>query len=140
MVFEMNLAPAPFEKIRSGSKDVELRLYDEKRRRLNIGDEIIFTNLSDKDEQITVRINALYRYGSFRDLFEEIPPQRCGCDADISAEAAAAGMRKYYSEQLEYQYGVLGIRMELIDLDVAQLTKEQQETAMLEYLFPDGMK
>ena len=78
MVFEMNLAPAPFEKIRSGSKDVELRLYDEKRRRLNISDEIIFTNLSDKDEQIAVRIKALYRYGSFRELFEEIPPQRCG--------------------------------------------------------------
>lgn len=140
MVFEMNLAPAPFEKIRSGSKDVELRLYDEKCRRLNIGDEIIFTNLSDKDEQITVRINALYRYGSFRDLFEEIPPQRCGCDADLSAEAAAAGMRKYYSEQMEHQYGVLGIMMERIDLQEAKLIQEKPEKEMLEHLFPDGMK
>ena len=140
MVFEMNLNPAPFEKIRSGSKDVELRLYDEKRKRLNIGDEIIFTNLSDKDEQITVRINALYRYGSFWELFEEIPPQRCGCDAGISVEAAAAGMRKYYSKQQEHQYGVLGIRMELVDLQEAKLIQEKQEEAMLEHLFPDGMK
>ena len=28
----MNLAPSPFEMIKSGEKTIELRLYDEKRR------------------------------------------------------------------------------------------------------------
>lgn len=140
MVFKMNLDALAFEKIRSGEKDVELRLYDKKRRRLNIGDEIIFTNLSDENEQIAVRIKALYRYGSFRDLFAEISPERCGFCAGASADAPVKSMRTYYSEELEQQYGVLGIRMERIDLEEALLIQEQQENAMLERLFPDGIK
>ena len=40
----MKLHPAPFEMIKSGKKTIELRLYDEKRRKIKVGDEIIFTN------------------------------------------------------------------------------------------------
>ncbi len=35
MIFEMNLNASPYEKIASGEKTVELRLFDAKRRRLN---------------------------------------------------------------------------------------------------------
>lgn len=42
MVYEMKLKAEPFEKIVSGGETVEFRLFDEKRRRLNLGDEIIF--------------------------------------------------------------------------------------------------
>ena len=45
MIFEMRLKSEPFQKIASGEKTVELRLFDDKRRGLNIGDDIIFTNL-----------------------------------------------------------------------------------------------
>ena len=41
----MKLNPAPFEMIKSGQKTIELRLYDEKRQLVNIGDEIVFTNM-----------------------------------------------------------------------------------------------
>ena len=40
----MNLAPSPFEMIKSGAKTIELRLYDEKRRAVKVGDTIEFTN------------------------------------------------------------------------------------------------
>ena len=38
MVHEMKLHESPFKKIKSGKKTVELRLYDDKRRKINIGD------------------------------------------------------------------------------------------------------
>ena len=41
MVYEMKLNSKPFGMIRSGRKTVELRLFDEKRRKLNPGDHII---------------------------------------------------------------------------------------------------
>ena len=36
MKHEMNLNRKPFESIKNGSKTIELRLYDEKRQKLNI--------------------------------------------------------------------------------------------------------
>ena len=44
MIHNMNLNNEPFELIKSGSKTIELRLNDEKRRLLNVGDEILFNN------------------------------------------------------------------------------------------------
>lgn len=43
MIHNMKLNPEPFELISSGQKTIELRLNDEKRQRIKISDEIIFT-------------------------------------------------------------------------------------------------
>ncbi len=44
MIHNMNLRPAPFEAIASNTKKIEMRLYDEKRQTINLGDSIIFKN------------------------------------------------------------------------------------------------
>lgn len=112
----MNLQNDPFEKIVAGEKTIELRLYDEKRSKLNIGDRIIFTNCSNTNEKIVVVIRDLYRFSSFIDLFSEIPPEKCGYETGMKADSAALEMRKYYSEDQEQRYGVIGIKVEVIDL------------------------
>lgn len=43
----MNLMPAPLKMIREGRKTIELRLYDEKRKQISIGDIITFVNTED---------------------------------------------------------------------------------------------
>lgn len=42
MKHQFKLNNFPFEKIANGTKTIELRLYDEKRQKLNVGDEIVF--------------------------------------------------------------------------------------------------
>ena len=42
-VHRMNLQSGPYEMIKSGRKTIELRLWDEKRRKIKAGDEIVFT-------------------------------------------------------------------------------------------------
>ena len=42
--FSMSLRPEYYEMVRSGEKDIELRLYDEKRRRMHNGDIILIYN------------------------------------------------------------------------------------------------
>ena len=42
MEHELKLQPRYYEYILNGSKDIEIRLYDEKRQKINIGDIIIF--------------------------------------------------------------------------------------------------
>lgn len=140
MVYDMSLNESPFSKIRNGEKTVELRLYDNKRRKLNVGDKIIFTNLSNSEEQVAVIIKALYIYGSFRELLEDISPERCGNSIDSSVEELVAGMRNYYSEVDEEMYGVLGIKVELTSLSETIKEQIEIEEAMFDRYFPDGMK
>ena len=44
MIHKLNLNAVPFERIKSGRKTIELRLYDEKRQKIQAGDDIIFTS------------------------------------------------------------------------------------------------
>lgn len=140
MVHVMKLKNEPFQKIKSGQKTVELRLFDNKRRQLDIGDDIIFTNLSNADERLAVRIKALYRYASFEELFNEISPEKCGNRKGETAEEAAVGMLKYYSDNQIRSYGVLGIKIELVPLEESMKRLEAIQEATYDRLFPDGMK
>ena len=116
MIYEMKLFDSPYEKIRTGKKTVELRLYDEKRALLKIGDKIVFTNITQGAEKLAVVIKNLYMRSSFAELFSEIPPEKCGFERDITPKMAGAEMRTYYSEEQEKRFGVLGIEIELIDI------------------------
>lgn len=140
MVHVMKLKNEPFQKIKSGQKTVELRLFDNKRRQLDIGDDIIFTNLSNADERLAVRVKALYRYASFEELFNEISPEKCGNRKGETAKEAAVGMLKYYSDNQIRSYGVLGIKIELVPLEESMKWLEAIQEATYDRLFPDGMK
>lgn len=54
MVHEMLLAPKPFEMMKSGPEDAELRLYDEKRKHIQIGDRIRFYCTENQTQTIEV--------------------------------------------------------------------------------------
>ena len=65
----MNLQPKYFDFIKDGTKRIELRLYDEKRRSIQLGDIIEFAK-SD-DEKFKAEVVGLLRYNSFAELFED---------------------------------------------------------------------
>ena len=44
MIHYMKLNPKPFAMIAEGRKTIELRLYDEKRQGISLGDTIVFKN------------------------------------------------------------------------------------------------
>ena len=48
MLHHMKLQPDPFSQMRKGAKTIELRLYDPKRQRIKVGDQIEFSNTQDK--------------------------------------------------------------------------------------------
>ena len=56
MVFDMKLMESPFERIRNGSKVVEIRINDEKRQKVKIGDKILFSKLPDLKEKLEVEV------------------------------------------------------------------------------------
>jgi len=109
----MNLRPSPFEQISSGKKTVELRLYDEKRRKIAVGDKIVFKN-TDTSAEITAEVIKLHRAPSFFELMKTVSPEKCGFPKSISAIECAEAMRDYYSENEEKENGVLGIEIKVL--------------------------
>lgn len=110
MNYIMKLQPKPFEEIKNGTKTVEMRLNDEKRQLLLVGDTIDFLLAENPDEKVSTRITGLEIFKTFKDLCESFPPVSYGAqsgDAYIS-------MSKYYSKEDEEKYGVLAIKIELI--------------------------
>ena len=109
-VHEMNLNPAPFEKIKSGQKTIELRLFDEKRQKIKTGDSIIFTNTVN-GEKMCATVKKLYQFGSFEELYKTLPLLQCGYTTDDIDTAHPSDMEQYYSAEEQQKYGVVGIEL-----------------------------
>lgn len=112
MKHTMSLRHGPFEKLRTGKKTIEMRLWDEKRQLLQIGDELEFTDLSDDRSRIRARVKALHRFASFRDLYAVLDLRACGYAPGEAADPR--DMEAYYPPQRQDQYGVVGIELENI--------------------------
>ena len=110
MLHKMKLNQEPFEKIKNGTKTVEFRLYDEKRRTVQIGDEIEFSKLPELQEKLLVKVIDLYEEKSFAKLFKKV---FAGGDENEVRKKAEA-MYKFYTPEKEKEYGVVGIKIEVI--------------------------
>ena len=108
---EMKLADEPFEKIASGEKTLEIRLNDEKRRQIQVGDVLVLTRSSRSLDKIKARVVALYPFESFAALFSSALFEKTGCGG-MSADEAAAGMYQYYTKAQEEEFGVLAIEID----------------------------
>ena len=106
----MQLNDEPFFQIQRGEKTVELRLYDEKRRALKLGDEIVFVRRADPRESVLTKVRALHIYSSFAELFSTPLYGKTGFSA-TDKETALLTMRKYYGEAEETECGVVGIEI-----------------------------
>ena len=109
----MRLQDRPYRMIESGRKTVEIRLWDEKRRLLSVGDEIEFQNASDPSLSLLCRVLALHRFDSFCGLYASLDLLQCGYTEQTVASASPRDMAQYYSEEEERKYGVVGIELRL---------------------------
>ncbi len=110
----MKLRPNPFSMIKSGQKTIELRLYDEKRQLLSVGDVIRFVNAKDETDIIVTEVKALHIFESFEELYKHLSLLKCGYTEENVASALPSDMEKYYSEEAQSRYGVVGIEIGLL--------------------------
>ena len=94
----MKLHPNPFRMIACGDKMYELRLYDEKRQCIKIGDAIEFVNTKTQ-EQLVVRVKSIHIFKNFTELYQSMPLLKCGYTEEDVATANPADMEKYYSKE-----------------------------------------
>ena len=113
MRHQMKLRWQPFQMIRSGQKTIELRLNDEKRRLLQVNDEIEFCCVDRSEPPLVVRVIALHRFDSFAGLYAALPLLKCGYTAETVSDASPEDMLRYYGAEEQARYGVVGIEIEL---------------------------
>ena len=109
----MRLRPEPFRMIGSGLKTFELRLFDEKRKQIAVGDEIVFTCTEGDAAPLTCRVIGLFPFASFDALYRTIPLLRCGYTEETVCKASPRDMEEYYSEDEIRKSGVLAIEIAL---------------------------
>lgn len=105
----MHLGEEPFSKIASGIQDIESRVCDEKRKKIQVGDVIQFRLRGNEEKFINARVTGLLIFTCFEDLFSSFSPSRFGGDSISSL----LSVRKYYSRIEEARYGVVGIVLDV---------------------------
>lgn len=110
----MNLNKKPFDMIESGEKTIELRLNDEKRKNISIGDTIKFINRENNTEFINTLVKNIYVYKSFKELYKNLSLLKCGYTKENINSASYHDMDEYYSIEKQNQYGVMGIEIEIL--------------------------
>ena len=107
---EMNLQSKYFDFMKEGTKRIELRLFDEKRSQIELGDIIEFSK-SEKDK-LKAEVIGLLRYRSFKDLFEDFDISLLA-DASMTKEELLSILSEFYTPEKQAEYGVVGIRLRL---------------------------
>ncbi len=105
MKYKMKLLEKPFNQILEGSKEIEFRLYDDKRKEIKVGDTIEFSKLPDLVEKLNVEVVDLYQYPTFRELLIFLGYNEEELNKKLQ------GMYYIYTPEQEKTYGVLGIKI-----------------------------
>ena len=102
----MTLKQPYFDLIKAGKKTIELRLYDDKRKKIKVGDTIRFQN---GDSFHTVEVKGLVVCSNFKELFKFIDVQDTGLE---TTENAINVMEQFYDKDAQKKFGVVGICIE----------------------------
>ena len=102
-----------FEVVKYGTKTVEVRVNDEKRRKLKIGDNITFLKRPDDIEKMDAVIEDLVYYKDFNELVLDYTMAELYLK-DYSKGDFINLLKRFYSDDEINKYGVVAIKFKII--------------------------
>ena len=114
MEHKMRLADDYFYLMKKGKKKIEIRLNDEKRQLLNIGDIIIFERVGNQEDKIKTRIVDLNIYNTFSELMDNYDVKDYGKEDDTK-DSLLEVLGTFYSKEEENKYKALAIKVEVLE-------------------------
>lgn len=125
-IFVMHLADDMFDKVKAGEKTVEIRLFDDKRKLVDIGDYIEFRKSSDESETVRRRVSDLDIRQTFGEMFLNdrylgdmkwsktlrFTPKQLGAPDDATESSLVEAMYRFYDKSQEEEYGVIAFTLE----------------------------
>lgn len=110
----MKLNEIPFEQIKNKSKIWEVRLNDEKRQRVQVGDSILFRKLPDLFDGIVCRVVDKKIFNSFSEMASILSLKSLGFEGDCNAKKCEEFYHTLYSVENENKYGVVAFKLEIV--------------------------
>ena len=114
MRHQMKLFKEPFFRIKEKRKIIEVRLFDEKRQKVSVGDEIEFSLIDNPEEKILVKVIGLSIFKSFNNLYLSFHHSMFGHPHGTTLNEQLKDIMECYSKENEEKYGSLAIHIELI--------------------------
>lgn len=113
MIHKMKLQAKYFEYMINGTKRIEIRINDEKRQLIKIGDIIEFERFSELNDSFKTRVVELIRYNNFDELVKDFDISILA-DKSMTKSELINELIQFYSEEKQQKYGVLAIRIKLM--------------------------
>ena len=111
---ELHLHPEVFDLIKNGSKNIEMRLNDEKRRNMKIGDVIRFTKrFTEPVETLDVKIKDRKEYNNFSELIDNYEMKQLYFEK-YTKEELLNELCRFYSIDEQNNNGVVAFEFEII--------------------------
>lgn len=102
-----------FKVVEKGIKNVEVRINDEKRRKLKIGDEITFLKRPLEKETLKAVVTDLKYYDYFEELVKDYEIERL-YTKESNKEECLKLLKRFYTDDEEKEYGVVAIHFKLL--------------------------
>lgn len=117
-IHKMRLLPEYFEYMKTGTKKLEIRLNDEKRKNIKIGDIVTFEKFDETQELLKTKVTNLYYYSNFNELIKENNITDLA-DKSVSKEKLINTLNEIYSKEEQDKYGVVAIEIEIIKENIS---------------------
>ena len=111
MEMKVHLHADVFEIVKQGKKDIEVRINDEKRRQLKVGDTLVFLKRPNDDEEIRAKVVALEYYDYFHNLVDHYDMERIYLKG-YTKEQYLDEMKRFYTMEEQEENGVVAILFE----------------------------
>lgn len=111
MKHKLKLQAIYFDKIQRGEKIYEVRLNDEKRQQIKIGDTLLLQKEPGLKETMAVKVEDLIYFASFDALINTLPLEEIGF-LGVSKVAVKNIYRQFYTKEDEKRYGVVAIKLQ----------------------------
>ncbi|MBQ8631797.1 MAG: ASCH domain-containing protein [Alphaproteobacteria bacterium] len=108
---KLNVKEKYYNLLKSGIKTIELRLFDDKRKNIEVGDYIEFSNSSDGDDKFMSQVIKLHRANNFSELCQKIDCKKAGFS---DSNELINILEEFYSQERQKEFGVVGIEIKLV--------------------------
>ena len=112
-MYIMKLKEEFFDKVKAGTKVYEVRLYDEKRQKICVGDTIIFKKMPNLIDGVVTKVVDVKKFETFEQMAQTLSIESLGFEKKNAGQVARF-YRSIYGKEDEKKYGVVVFKLELL--------------------------
>ena len=112
MIHEIKVKENYYNLIKSGTKIYEVRLLDNKRKLIKIGDIVRINKEPLMEEFLNATVVDLIHFKNFEEMANTIPAKEIGFEG-CSFYEILNEYRRFYSKEKEEMYGIVAIKLKI---------------------------